>query len=65
MTKLVRLTTDLSKIANSDIPVQVGADGERYYVLSFEIKVKFFSAHTEYSLWYRDREYGKVNAEYA
>jgi hypothetical protein len=62
---LATLTADLSAIATTLIPVQEGADGEDYYYLSFQIKVKFFSAHTEYSLWYKNKEYGKVDAEYA
>jgi hypothetical protein len=61
----VTLCADLSSIAESLIPIERGADGRDYYVLHFEIRVKFFSAHTEYSLWYKGGEYGKVDAEYA
>ncbi|KAK5056031.1 hypothetical protein LTR84_012582 [Exophiala bonariae] len=65
MSRLVKLTANLSSISTTLIPTKVGADGLPYYYLSFEIKVKFFSAHTEYSLWYKNKEYGKVNSEYA
>jgi len=61
----VTLRADLSAISTTLIPIRTGADGEKYYFLKFQIKVKFFSAHTEYSLWYQDKEYGKVEAEYA
>lgn len=63
--KMVTLTADLSTISRTMIPIEIGADGEQYYNLKFEIRVKFFSAHTEYSLWHRGKEYGKVSAEYA
>ncbi|KAK4937981.1 hypothetical protein LTR10_021470 [Elasticomyces elasticus] len=62
---LVTLQADLSAIAATEIPVEVGKDGKDYYVLAYQIKVAFFSAHMEYSLWYKDVEYGKVKAEYA
>lgn len=63
--KLVDFYADLSVISASLIPIETGADGKQYYLLDFQIKVTFFSAHTEYSLWYRGVEYGKVTAEYA
>ncbi|KIV84785.1 hypothetical protein PV11_00543 [Exophiala sideris] len=63
--KLVDLTADLSAISRALIPVERGKDGKDYYVLRYQIKVAFFSAHTEYSLWYKGVEYGKVMAEYA
>nr|KAK5442177.1 hypothetical protein LTR18_006030 [Exophiala xenobiotica] len=65
MKKLVVLEADLSRIARSTIPIDKGMDGQDYYVLTFQIKVKFFSAHTQYSLWYNGVEYGNVKAEYA
>ena len=46
-------------------PIHIGMDGKLYYILDFQIKVAFFSTHTEYSLWYQDVQYGKVNTEYA
>lgn len=63
--KLVDLTADLSPIGTTLIPVKVCKDGQMYYHLQFEIRVAFFSGHTEYSLWYNETEYGKVEAEYA
>ncbi|KAK5213642.1 hypothetical protein LTR47_000839 [Exophiala xenobiotica] len=56
MKKLVVLEADLSPIARSTIPIDKGMDGQDYYVLTFQIKVKFFSAHTQYSLWYNGVE---------
>jgi hypothetical protein len=41
-----------------------GMDKKRYYQLRYEIRANFFSAHTEYSLWFKGECYGKVNAEY-
>ncbi|KAI1618641.1 hypothetical protein EDD36DRAFT_37652 [Exophiala viscosa] len=63
--RLVTLRADLSAIAATQIPREMGNDGKLYYVLDFQIKVAFFSAHMEYSLWYKNVEYGKVKAEYA
>ena len=62
---LVRLTADLSSIRLSDIAIRRGQDGCDYYYLDFQVRVKFFSAHTEYSLWHNDKCYGLVRAEYA
>ncbi|KIW19845.1 hypothetical protein PV08_00420 [Exophiala spinifera] len=61
----VDLHADLSTISTSVIPIERGADNRRYYKLDYEIKATFFSAHTEWSLWYNNVEYGKVRAEYA
>jgi hypothetical protein len=36
-----------------------------YYFGHFEIRINFHSAHTTYSLWYQDKCYGAVDAEYA
>jgi hypothetical protein len=60
----VVLTSDLSAIAATEIPIKGGWDGERYYVLDYEIRVAFFSAHVEFSLWYKNKRYGKVNAKF-
>lgn len=58
------LNADLSAIALTDIPIRVGADGKDYYILDFQIKVAFFSAHMEFSLWYQGKQYGKVDAQF-
>lgn len=42
----------------------MGKDRKSYWKLDYEIRIKFFSAHTEYSLWYNDKCYGNVKAKY-
>ena len=64
MKKLVNLIADLSVIPRNGVPTKLGADGKTHYCLDFEIKVTFFSAHMEFSLWYEGKEYGKVKAEF-
>jgi hypothetical protein len=59
------LTADLSSISTTLIPVRRGKDNLDYYYLKYKIHVAFFSARTEYSLWYLGKEYGRVKAEYA
>ena len=63
--RLVMLAADISTIPMSRIPVRRGKDGLDYFMLNFQIRVAFFSAHTEYSLWYKGNCYGSVDAEYA
>ena len=62
---LVTLTADLSAIPPYRYRTATGADGEKYYKISYQIKMTFFSARTEYSLVYQNRPYGSVLAEYA
>lgn len=62
--KSIELEADLSSISRTKIPIKTGEDGYDYYELSYEIKVAFFSAHLEFSLWYAGKEYGKVNAKW-
>jgi hypothetical protein len=63
--RLVMLSANLSTISPISIPTKRGKDGKDYYYLTFQIRVAFFSAHTEYSLWYMGKCYGSVEAEYA
>ena len=63
--KLVNLPADISTIPASTIPIVAGKDGKSYTQFSFEIRVTFASAHTDYSLWHKDECYGAVEAEYA
>lgn len=58
------LSADLSTIAMKAMRKTRGMDKKKYLVLHYEIRVTFFSAHTEYSLWFENKCYGKVNAEY-
>ncbi|KIY00568.1 uncharacterized protein Z520_03231 [Fonsecaea multimorphosa CBS 102226] len=62
--EFVELTADLAAIHHSMIPIRKGKDGQMYYVLEYQIKIAFFSAHMEFSLWYLGTEYGKVKAEF-
>ena len=62
---LANLTADLSAIHTSRYKTITGADGEKYFEIGFEIRVTFFSAHTEYSLWFSGERFGSVQAEYA
>ncbi|OAP59951.1 hypothetical protein AYL99_04953 [Fonsecaea erecta] len=62
--EFVTLTADLSAIDHSKIPIKFGKDSELHYVLDYKIKVAFFSAHMEFSLWYKRKQYGKVEAEF-
>ncbi|KIW81060.1 hypothetical protein Z517_04083 [Fonsecaea pedrosoi CBS 271.37] len=62
--EFVTLTADLASIDHSEIPIEVGKDGKDYYVLDYQIKVAFFSAHMEFSLWRRGKQYGMVEAEF-
>lgn len=64
MKQLLTITADLSSIRLHKLPIKTGADGKAYYDLAFQVKVAFFSAHMEFSLWYNKKEYGKVKAEY-
>lgn len=58
------LTSNLSDVPITQVQIVVGADGEKYYRIDYQIKVAFHSAHMEFSLWYKNKEYGKVNAEF-
>jgi len=58
------LTADLSSIPTSELSVKKGADRKKYYIINFEIHVNFESAHIKYSLWYKNKCYGSVNADY-
>jgi hypothetical protein len=60
----VTLKADLSKIDEKKLKKIFGKDRKKYYVINYEIRTNFFSAHTEYSLWFKDECYGKVNAKY-
>src|SRR5277367_3728283 len=61
---LAILSADLSRIPTAQLDKQLGADGKEYYEVGHEIRGVFYSAHTEYSLWYKDQCYGKVDAKY-
>jgi hypothetical protein len=63
--ELVTLTADLSPLPTDQMPQGKGADGQMYFICRYEIRTKFHSAHTTYSLWYDNKCYGAVNAEYA
>lgn len=60
----VFLTSALSLIPKKKLMQRTGKDKKKYYEIMFEVRTNFFSAHTEYSMWYEDVRYGKVDAEY-
>jgi hypothetical protein len=62
---LVTLAADLSTVPIHQYQVITGADQVKYYDLSFQIKIGFFSAHVDYELWVQGKKYGSVSAEYA
>jgi hypothetical protein len=61
---MVKLTADLSSIPTNLLPTKTGADRKKYYQITFQIRVKFESAHMAYSLWYKNECYGTVHAQY-
>jgi hypothetical protein len=61
---MVTLTADLSSIPTSELPIKKGADRKKYYHIEYDIRVNFESAHMKYSLWFKNKCYGSVNAEY-
>jgi hypothetical protein len=61
---LATLLAYLSRIPLAQLDKRIGADGKEYYATRYEIRGVFYSAHTEYSLWYKDQCYGKVDAKY-
>jgi hypothetical protein len=54
----------MSSIPSHQVPKRIGRDGKSYYYKDYEIRTKFLSAKTEYSLWYDGVRYGTVDAEY-
>lgn len=61
---MVKLTADLSSIPTNLLPIKKGADRKKYYYISYQIRVNFESARMVYSLWYKNKCYGTVNADY-
>ena len=61
---MVKLTADLSSIPTCLLPKKTGADRKKHFHISYQIRVKFESAHIAYSLWYKNKCYGTVHAEY-
>ena len=60
----VVLTANTSAIPASSLQKMIGTDNIQYYRIHVEIRIKFSSAHTEYSLWSAGKCYGKVEAKY-
>lgn len=61
---MVKLTADLSSIPTKLLPIEKGADRKKYYCIDYQIRVNFEAARIVYSLWYKNKRYGMVNAEY-
>lgn len=64
MRKHVTIFAKLSSVPIRALRKTTGKDQKKYYRADYEIRFTFFSAHTEYSLWYDDVCYGKVEAAY-
>lgn len=61
--KHATLDAPLHRIEKDNVPIYRGAGGQKYYRVIYEVRAAYFSAHCEYSLWYNDKDHGKV--EYA
>ncbi|PLB48097.1 actin-like ATPase domain-containing protein [Aspergillus steynii IBT 23096] len=58
------LNPQLDKIQKDRLETCIGADGEEYYEISFEIHAVYYSAHCEYTLWYEGKDHGRVKVDY-
>ena len=61
---LTRLTANLTCIPTEDLGRKTGKDGHEYYVVYYDIEMTYFSAHTKYTLVYKQVRYDSVTAEY-
>ncbi|KAL9052621.1 MAG: hypothetical protein Q9206_004239 [Seirophora lacunosa] len=61
---LARLTADLSCIPANDLAQKTGKDGRQYYSVHYDIEMQYYSAHTKYSLVYKNVKYDSVTVEY-
>ncbi|KAF7717301.1 Uncharacterized protein PECH_005096 [Penicillium ucsense] len=55
-----KLDADLQQL----IPIEIGYDGEKYYVVKFQFHAHYYSAHCSISLWYQSRQQGEVKISY-
>lgn len=58
------LHPQLDSILRQQIPLVRGADNEKYYSLAYEIHAVYYSAHCEYSLWFKGKNHGAVRVDY-
>lgn len=58
------LHPELDPILRMRIPTVRGADMKRYYQVSYEIHATYYSAHSEYSLWFEGKNHGVVKVDY-
>lgn len=61
---LTRLTANLMCIPTEELGRKMGKDGHEYYVVYYDIEMTYFSAHTKYTLVYKQVKYDSVTAEY-
>lgn len=62
--QLARVRGNLSRVPMQNFPKVIGADGEFYYEIKFEVEVTYYSAYTKYELIHGGVNYGAVAAEY-
>jgi hypothetical protein len=60
----VKLNVDLSSIPTRELRKETGADSLEYYSISYQLRIFFYSANMTFSLWYKKKCYGVVDAEY-
>ncbi|KAI9037958.1 Hsp70 family protein [Aspergillus affinis] len=58
------LEPKLHRIQRSRMPTRWGADGQKYYQISFEIHAFYYCAHCKYEIWYEGKNHGSVKVEY-
>ena len=61
---LAKTQIDLTNIPSSEYRIHTGKDGNLYFIIDYELRVQYFSAHTQYKMFFRDQCYGSLTAEY-
>ena len=64
MKRHAALNPPLDAIDKFLIPIRFGEDGKQYYHVDYETHATYFSAHCEYTLWFKGKNYGSVEVEY-
>lgn len=60
MKEHANLDPRLDRILKTHIPVRRGRDGYDYYEPEYQVQAAFFSAHSEYTLWFEGKNHGTV-----
>lgn len=64
MKEHAKLDPRLDRILKTHIPVRRGRDGYDYYEPEYQVQAAFFSAHSEYTLWFEGKNHGTVKVDY-